>query len=392
MKPAAKTRRPAPAPEPSTSSAMPARGRSTTIKHVAAAAGVSLKTVSRVINADPAVTPATSDRVRAAIEQLGWRPHPLARSLRSPHAHALGLVYDNPNAHYVVSLQEGVLAACRERGFGLQIHPCSAAQPQLTDELLNLVRAGRLAGLVLAPPMSERVALVAALLKQGVPLARLVSGADGPPPRAGGQDCLRVDDCQAARAVTEHLIQLGHTRIGFLWGHADHGSSPQRHAGYLEAHERYGLAVDASLVLPGDYSFESGFRGARALLALGSPPTAIFGSNDEIASGALAAARSLGLEVPWDLSVAGFEDSPFSRQAWPALTTARQSPREIGHRAAQCLIDRVQRTQQDGAPPPPSAQSFVPELVMRASTAPPRRAERASVPAGSPRGGAPGRR
>lgn len=343
--------------------------RPVSIKHVAEAAGVSLKTVSRVINDDPMVRPQMRERVRAAIAALNYQSDPVARSLRSTHSFALGLVYDNPNAHYVVSLQSGALSACRERGYALQIHPCSADSPDLATELLALAQRSRLAGLLLAPPMSERRDLVAALSAHGVCVVRIISASTDP---QDAFDCVHVDDRHAARAIAEHLIQLGHSRIGFLWGDADHDSSPQRYAGYAEALHDYGIAIDPTLVLAGDYSFNSGFRGARKLLALEAPPTAVFGSNDEIAAGVLAAARSVGLDVPGDLAIAGFEDSPFSRLTWPPLTTARQDTVAIARAAALRLIERVRQTQL-GQAMKAAAECFVPELVVRASTAAPRR-------------------
>jgi len=342
--------------------------RHATIKDVAQRAGVSLKTVSRVINQEASVRDETRDRVQRAIDALGYRPNLSARSLRSTHSHAIGLVYDNPNAHYVISMQDGVLSACRERGFGLQIHPCDASSPRLADELCALVKRGRLAGLVLAPPMSERAGLIATLKQNGIFFVRIIAAREDP---QDGSPCVYVDDRDAAYAITEHLIQLGHTRIGFLWGEPHHRSSPERYQGYADALKDYGIALNKKLILPGRYAFDDGFRGARKLLALKEPPTAIFGSNDEIAAGVLAAARSAGLDVPWDLSIAGFEDNPFSKQAWPALTTARQSTAEIGRHAALRLMTELQHG--DGEREPIANEGFVPELVVRGSTAPPRK-------------------
>jgi LacI family transcriptional regulator len=339
------------------------------IKHVAETAGVSLKTVSRVINEDAAVRPEMRERVRQAIAALNYQSDPLARSLRSTHSFALGLVYDNPNAQYLVSLQNGVLSACREQGYGLQIHPCSAPTPGSVQELLSLVQRSRLAGLVLAPPMSEQRDLVDALAAHGVAVIRIVSAGEDP---RDARDCVRVNDRRAAHAITEHLIQLGHSRIAFLWGDGHYESSVQRYAGYMDAMRDYGVEVDASLVLEGEFNFNSGFRRARKLLALAAPPTAVFGSNDEIAAGVLAAARSVGFDVPGDLAIAGFEDSPFSQLTWPPLTTARQDTVEIGRSAALRLIERVRQTQ-SGKAAEPVAEHFTPELVVRGSTAPPRR-------------------
>ncbi|WP_123770227.1 LacI family DNA-binding transcriptional regulator [Vulcaniibacterium tengchongense] len=340
--------------------------RRPTIKDVAERAAVSLKTVSRVINDEPSVQARTRDRVQQAIAELGYQPDPSARSLRSAQPYALGLVYDNPNPYYVIAVQNGVLSVCRETGYGLQIHPCDSSSPNLAQELIGLVRYSRLAGLVLAPPMSERHALVEELVAHGVRLVRIVSAASDP---QDGSACVFVDDRDAAYDITEHLIQLGHARIGFLWGGKSHGSSWERYKGYEDALRDYGIALDPELVVEGDYSFDDGFRGARRLLALPRPPTAIFGSNDEIAAGVLAAAKSSGLNVPYDLSIAGFEDSPFSKQSWPALTTAKQATEEIARHAARRLLQEIR---EQPARKPLANEGFSPELVVRGSTAPPR--------------------
>lgn len=339
--------------------------RRSTIKDVAALAQVSLKTVSRVINDEPSVQARTKERVQQAIAELGYQPDPSARSLRSAQSYAIGLIYDNPNPYYVIAVQNGVLSVCRETGYGLQIHPCDSTSPTLAAEIIELVQHARLAGIVLAPPMSERQALVAELIAHGIHLVRIVSAAADP---QDGTACVYVDDRDAAYEITEYLIQLGHGRIGFLWGGKSHGSSWERYKGYEDALRDYGIALDPELVVEGDYSFDDGFRGARRLLTLADRPTAIFGSNDEIAAGVLAAAKSSGMNVPYDLSIAGFEDSPFSKQSWPALTTAKQATEEIARHAARRLLQEI-RDQPAQAQP---NEGFSPELVVRGSTAPPR--------------------
>ncbi|MBD9369936.1 LacI family DNA-binding transcriptional regulator [Xanthomonas sp. XNM01] len=341
--------------------------RRPTIKDVAERAKVSLKTVSRVINNEPSVMQATRSRVLQAIADLDYEPDATARNLRSGTPFVIGLVYDNPNPYHIIGVQNGVLAACRETGFGLQIHPCDSTSPLLAEELAELVQRSRLAGLVLTAPMSERPELLAALRTKGVRLVRIIAATEDP---ADGMPCVFIDDRDAAYEVTEHLIQLGHQRIGFLWGGAQHRSSGERYAGYEAALKDYGITLDKHLVIPGDYTFDDGFRGARRLLALREPPTAIFGSNDEIASGVLAAAKSVGLNVPYDLSIAGFEDSPFSRQSWPPLTTAKQATGEIARHAARLLIGSLRQDAYDDAPMAVANQGFVPQLVVRGSTAP----------------------
>ncbi|MGH8125155.1 MAG: LacI family DNA-binding transcriptional regulator [Rhodanobacteraceae bacterium] len=337
-----------------------------TIRDVAKQAKVSLKTVSRVINQEGSVREETRERVLRAVEQLDYRPDLSARSLRSAKAYAIGLVYDNPNPYYIIAVQEGALSECRDMGFGLQIHPCNARAPHLAQELIDLVERARLAGVVLAPPMSENPRLIRRLAEAGVRLVRILSASADPD---DGWPCVYVDDRDAAYDITEHLIQLGHTRIGFLWGGKQHRSSPERFAGYADALRDYGIAQDKKLIVEGDFSFDDGFRGARRLLALKRRPTAIFGSNDEIAAGVLAAARAAGMDVPYDLSIAGFEDSPFSKQSWPALTTARQATAEIARHATRLLIAQLR----DDAENTVHNEGFSPELVVRGSTAPPRR-------------------
>ena len=341
--------------------------RKPTIKDVAERAKVSLKTVSRVINNEPSVLQATRARVLHAIAELDYEPDPSARNLRSATSFVIGLIYDNPNPYHIIGVQNGVLAACRETGFGLQIHPCDASSPLLVEELVEFVRRSRLAGLVLTAPMSERRELIDALSARGIRLVRIIAATEDP---RDGHPCVFVDDRDAAYEITEHLIQLGHQRIGFLWGGPQHHSSGERHAGYEAALKDYGIPHDKHLVIPGDYTFDDGFRGARRLLALRDPPTAIFGSNDEIAAGVLAAAKSAGMHVPFDLSIAGFEDSPFSRQSWPPLTTAKQATEDIARQAARMLIASLREDADAVAAQATHNQGFVPQLVVRGSTAP----------------------
>jgi len=144
--------------------------RKPTIRTVAERAGVSLKTVSRVINNEPSVLPATRARVLQSIAELDYEPDPSARNLRSPSAYVIGLVYDNPNPYHIIGLQNGVLAACRETGFGLQIHPCDATSPLLAEELVELVQRSRLAGLVLTAAIARTLRQRAAARSAGVSL------------------------------------------------------------------------------------------------------------------------------------------------------------------------------------------------------------------------------
>lgn len=344
--------------------------RSPTLRDVANLSKVSQKTVSRVVNGESNVHVRTRAKVQQAIAELGYRPDLMARSLRSNgRFYGVGLVYDNPNEHYVIGMQEGVLSVCETHGYGLQIIPCRANAEDLTKRLLVAMERSRLGGLILTPPMSEQPSLIQSLKYHHVACVRIISASRAP---RDGLPCVYVNDRSAAYAITAHLIQLGHARIAFLGGDRTHGSNLERYAGYAQALSDYGVPLDKERVIHSHFTFDDGFRGARKLLAGTAAPTAIFGCNDEIAAGVLAAARSMGLSVPRDLSIAGFEDSPFARQAWPPLTTAQQSPHAIAAAAALRLIHQL-----DGSPRDPNGldespcQEFIPELVIRASTAPP---------------------
>lgn len=335
-----------------------------TIKDVARVAGVSLKTVSRVINNEPTVRDATRKKVRAVIEDLNYQPDMSARNLRGAKSYAIGLVYDNPNPYYVVDVQEGVLKACREMGYSLQIHPCNASSGDIVEELCDLVRHSRLAGLVIAPPISEDEAIVQALLDRGIHFVRIISASSQPESPA---PCVYVNDRAAAHSIADHLILRGHQHIAFLSGEEEHHSTFERREGFKSALQEHGLDIEDDLILPGAYSFDSGFQRTSKLLDQPNRPSAIFGCNDEIAAGALAAVRSKGLTVPGDISIAGFENSPFSRQSRPPLTTAAQSIAEIARQAMMLLIAEM-RPQSSEANDSNCAE-FIPELIERPSTA-----------------------
>ncbi|MGI9287432.1 MAG: LacI family DNA-binding transcriptional regulator [Pseudomonadales bacterium] len=337
-----------------------------TIKDVAKAAGVSFKTVSRVINNEPTVSAPLQEKVRTAIKALDYRPNLSARQLRGAPA-SIGFIYDNPNSNYVIDLQHGILEECKDKGYELVIHPCDSTSSVIVSELSQLVSDGRVAGLLLTPPLSEDAAVVRALLDAGIKFARIVSGAEAPDKFT---PAVFVDDHYAAQKICQHLIQLGHTRIAFLSGDPEHKSSGERLAGYESALQDSGLAIDARLIVDGKFEFESGVQRSLRLLEQPDRPTAIFAANDEIAAGALFAARMLDIVVPQDLSVAGFEDSPFSRQTWPRLTTARQPNKTIARQAAALLIAAMHpATKSDVEAEDDVQQGFRPKLIIRDSTA-----------------------
>lgn len=331
-----------------------------TIDDVARLAGVSIKTVSRVFNLEPNVRRETRDSVLAAAETLNYQPNLSARQLASNRSFLIGLLYDRPNPEkendYVTAVQSGSLEACREQGYRLLINPYRADSPGLTREVVALKR--KVDGLIVLQPFSDIEEINQCLLEMNIPCVRVSQRPlDGFP-------WISVADTDAADEMTEHLLQLGHRRIGFVMGHPDHGQSHDRLAGYRRALERHDIAFLDELVEQGLFDYESGYACARNLLSLSRPPTAIFASNDPMAMGVLSAAHEMGLDVPRQLSVAGFDDSPMARHASPPLTTVRQPIAEVARLATEELIRRLQgRSKGD------FNHCFRAELVHRASTA-----------------------
>ncbi|MDO3385217.1 LacI family DNA-binding transcriptional regulator [Gilvimarinus sp. SDUM040013] len=330
-----------------------------TIKDVAKLAGVSFKTVSRVVNNEGTVGQDLQDRVWKAIKQLNYSPNLSARGLRGA-ASSIGFIYDNPNSNYVIDMQRGILDECRKQGYELVIHPCDAKNHSIIQEVLDMIDRSRIGGLVLTPPISENQDILKAIAERDVKFVRVLSGSSAPDELS---PCVYIDDRNAAYAITEHLINLGHQDIAFLGGDEEHQSSGERLEGYKKALIDHNIKFSDRRVLPGSYSFESGVERTRMLLSSpGVRPTAIFACNDEIAAGTLFAARIQGVDVPNRLSIAGFEDSPFSRQAWPNLTTAAQPTSTIAQKAANLLIKSLRNGKKV------ESEGFYPELIVREST------------------------
>ncbi|BCV52960.1 LacI family DNA-binding transcriptional regulator [Shewanella algae] len=330
-----------------------------TINDVAKYAGVSIKTVSRVTNNEPSVKQATIDKVNAAIKTLNYQPNLAARNLAATSSYVIGFVYDNPNAYYIIDMQNGILSACRDKGYELLIHPCDAKADGICEQLTTMVKHARLAGLVLTPPLSEDPKVLSALDAIGANYVRIMAGDRV---KADTGLAVLVNDRSGAVAITQHLIDLGHRQIAFLSGDYHHQSTKERLEGYRQALRDNGLDESPELIVEGEYSFESGVEGAKKLLKGANRPSAIVACNDEIAAGALFAARLEGVDIPTELSIVGFEDSPFSRQTWPKLTTVHQPNGKIAQIATELLI--ANRREQSAR-----SEIFTPEPVIRDSSA-----------------------
>ncbi|AIE84449.1 LacI family DNA-binding transcriptional regulator [Fimbriimonas ginsengisoli] len=337
-----------------------------TLKDIAKRSGVSTATVSYVINNGPRdVLPETRARVLQAIQELNYHPNAFARGLKGKKGDVLGIVFPHEVAaplenDYFSPVLAGLLDAATARRkismlfTGMKWDEAERNVPVYSD--------GRCEGLVLiAPPRESR--LVPLLLEKGTPI--VVIGT-----RIPGATVTTVDsdNVEGARIGVQHLIDLGHRRIAMIKGPVNSSSGPERYAGYLQAHGDSGLEVDPELAVQGAYEDIVAYRASRDLLARPPKrrPTAIFCPQDSIAASAMRAAEDLGLRIPDDVSLVGFDDVARAKSLHPPLTTLRQQLREIGVCAATKLFEQI-------ADPthPPADVIFDVQFVRRASTAPP---------------------
>lgn len=330
--------------------------RRPTIKEVSKLAGVSFKTVSRVLNNEKNVSEETRRRVEQVVAELNFRPSLAARTLAGRKSFQVGLLYDNPSPYYVYHLLAGAQEGCAEHGYRLLTQPVDSAAPGLVADVAALVDETHLDGLILSPPVTENEALLDELDRRGLPYVRIEPGL-----RRDVGRSVTIDDASAAQEATAHLLAHGHRAIAFIKGPDTHISSIERLKGYRAALDAHGIAFDDALVVAGDYSIDSGRRAAHLLLDRAIPPTAMFAGNDDMAAGALAVAHERGIAVPEQLSIVGFDDSDLAAAVWPPLTTVRQPVHDLARSAAELLLDTKS---------PRDRMTFDTRLIPRASSGP----------------------
>jgi LacI family transcriptional regulator len=313
----------------------PENKRRPTIKEVAKLAGVSFKTVARVVNGEAAVSPGVREVVEKAMQELGYSPNVSARQLRSHRSFLIALVGVKPAneaaaAMYLARAQPGALRRCSEAGYHLIFEQVTPEDEIAVVERLEHLRVD---GVIVSPPLSQRASFQAALKAKNLRHVLVASDLhDGETP------VVKTNDRLAARQMTQLLIKLGHRKIGFIRGDR-HYAGKERLLGFLDALDEAGIPRQDAYVAPGDFSFRAGEVGAKKLLQLKDPPTAIFAGNDEMALGTLVAAARLGINVPDQLSVAGYDDSLSATVVWPQLTTVRQPISEMAALAVDLLLD-----------------------------------------------------
>jgi LacI family transcriptional regulator len=330
--------------------------RRITISDVAAAAGVSIKTVSRVINREPNVRPSVRLRVQAVIQELGFVPNMAARSLAGTRSFMIGTLFDNPSPSYVVAIQRGAMAACRAAGYHLAIEEMDL-RGDVAAQMRAMLATARLDGVILSPPVTDCAAVLDALEAKGLPYVRLM-----PAEYPSRSPAVVVDDTAAAVDLARHLWQLNHRDFAVITGPPGHVASRLRLDGFLAGVAACGGDPTRVRVVGGDFTFQAGMAAGLALLDGPARPTAIFAGNDEMAAGVYSAAAQLGVRIPDQVSVVGYDDSPIAELLWPTLTTVRQPVAEMAAAAARILLG-------GGADDPAPVQRLGYQVVIRQSTA-----------------------
>jgi LacI family transcriptional regulator len=343
------------------------KGGAVTIHEVARHASVSPMTVSRVINGESNVRESTRQQVMEAVRALNYRPNPAARLLAGARDTRLALIYSNPSASYLSELLVGALDGSHRTAAQLVLDRWDNLKPAQEKAAAQKLAEG-ITGVILPPPLCESKAIAAAFAAEGVPAVALATGK-----ARDDVSCVRIDDFRAAREMTQHLIEQGHTRIAFIKGQPTQTASAQRLAGFEAAMEEAGHEVDPALVIQGYFTYKSGLEAAEKLLSRKRIPTAIFASNDDMAAAAISVAHRRGLDVPHDLSVVGFDDTPIATTVWPELTTIRQPIAAMAEAAINLLLQKIRRPKDRQFAQP--IDHLVPfELVKRDSVAPPPKA------------------
>jgi LacI family transcriptional regulator len=341
-----------------------AKGSAPTMSDVARLAGVSPMTVSRVMNGDTKVRDSTREKVAQAVAALHYVPNQAARRLAGSRPMRVGFLYSNPSAAYLSEFLVGLLNQASLSNVQLVIAKCEDGEDG--EERTKRLLANGVDGLILPPPLCDSLSLIERIVASGTPAVTVACGQ--PDERTGA---VNIDDYQAAYAMTRHLLHLGHQRIGFIAGHPNQTASARRLAGYRAAIAEHQADADPALVEQGLFTYRSGLDAAEHLLALDLRPTAIFASNDDMAAAAVAIAHRMGMDVPGDLTVAGFDDTALATTIWPELTTVRQPIADMAEQAIRLLVQQITaRREGSGEAPEHVVMDF--SLIRRQSDAAPR--------------------
>jgi LacI family transcriptional regulator len=337
--------------------------QSATIRDVAARAGVSPMTVSRVINSEGNVRAETRALVTQAIKELNYSPSIAARSLAGSEPYRIGLLYDNPSTGYMSEFLIGTLDESSRTGAQVLIEKCP--ESELTGATLaKLLKAG-VDGLILPPPLCEATQVLTKIRDSGTAAVAVAPGH-----ASSDRATIRIDNEAAAKELTEHLLSLGHRLFGFIKGHPNQTVSDQRLSGFMAALTEAGIDPADVRIEQGYFTYRSGLEAAEKLLTAdnGPRPTAIFAANDDMAAATVSLAHRIGLDVPRDVSIVGFDDTPIAATVWPALTTVHQPVAAMARVAIDLVLEEIRRLRNGTAGP---RQLIHPHtLLVRESTGP----------------------
>jgi LacI family transcriptional regulator len=331
-----------------------------TMKDVAERARVSVSTISHVLNDTRSVSEDTRERVLAAVEELGYQQNLLARGLRTQRTFTIGLLISDIQNPFFTSVIRGVEDEALSSGYHVLL--CNTDEdPDREDAYVTELAKKRVDGLIVASaaPRHNHARRLRFENIQFVFMDREIEGTEA--------DAVRVDNRLGMRLIAEHLVRLGHERIGMISGPLEKSSGYERYQGLRSALVELGMNLDDSLVRFGNFRSPSGREGARELLRLSRPPTALVVANNQMTLGALLAIQEMGLRIPDDVSVVGFDDPEWAPLANPPLTTLAQPTYEMGITAARMLLDKIEKN----AEAAPRTLFMEPELVVRNSTSPP---------------------
>jgi len=335
-----------------------------TIHDVAARAGVSVATVSRVLNGKELVREETSRQVLAVAKSLRYVPNVAARALSIRRSQTIGIVLPDVHGEFFSEVIRGIDVAARHAGYHILVSGSHSDAGEMLEVLETM--HGRVDGLVVMAP-DVPLASLREPLAPGLPLVLLNSTTDG-------FDAITIDNYGGARAVMRHFAELGHERIAFIKGPAANGDARERLRGFRHAMRGRGAAALRALEFSGDFTEESGYEAAKLIVRQKPRPTAIFAANDAMAIGALSALADLGVSVPRSMSVAGFDDVPIARYIAPQLTTIRVDIAELGRRAFALLLEAL-----GGQNSTHRQECIGTTLVVRSSSAAPRVREKGEI-------------
>ncbi|MCB9079801.1 MAG: LacI family DNA-binding transcriptional regulator [Anaerolineaceae bacterium] len=330
-----------------------------TRKEVAERAGVSVAVVSYVVNNGPRpVAPETQAKVQQVIDELGYYPNELARSLSRQQTAIIGLIIPSLLNPVYAEIAESLERACIDEGYMVMVGG-TGRDPDKEVEFAKLLRAKQVDGVVVLPSESPQ-AILEPLQQASIPVVVLEH--DLP-----NTHCITMDELQGARLAMQHLLSLGHRRIGMIKRQPSSALSNLRFVGYCDNLVAAGIPCDPALVIESQAGQAAGYTSMRRLLALPNPPTAVFMHNDVLAMGAIRAIYDAGLTVPDDISVVGYDDTSNAAYLNPRLTTIKSPVAEVGRRAGQIIMELAQKQRHL----PAQTITLPVELIVRASTAPP---------------------